>query len=92
MAALSASDTGTFRWCPATGEFLEFDENLKRLFGFAPDEPVRITEDFVARVHADDRPALTAAVDRSRRGADFEMESASSCRTGVCGGSTTGPR
>ncbi len=74
QVALANSDTGTFRWNPYTGEFLEFDENLKRLFGFAPDEPVRITEDFIARVHPDDVPALVAAVDRCRRGADFEME------------------
>jgi len=72
--ALAASETGTFRWNPRTGEFLEFDANLKRLFGFAPDEPVRVTEDFIARVHPDDLPALLPAVDRCRRGADFEME------------------
>ncbi|MGA7385029.1 MAG: hypothetical protein WBW81_10215 [Methylocella sp.] len=34
-AALAASDTGTFRWNLATGEFSDFDRNLKRLFGFA---------------------------------------------------------
>src|SRR5262249_3147344 len=31
VAALDASDTGTFRWDPATGEFLDFDDRLKRL-------------------------------------------------------------
>lgn len=35
-AALAASDTGTFRWNLATGEFSEFDESLKRLFGLPP--------------------------------------------------------
>ncbi|HEX6984605.1 MAG TPA: PAS domain-containing protein, partial [Planctomycetaceae bacterium] len=74
LAALSASETGTFRWCPGTGTFLEFDDNLKRLFGLGPEVPVRTTEDFVARVHPDDRAALAAAVDRCRAGADFEME------------------
>jgi PAS domain S-box-containing protein len=73
-AALAASDTGTFRWNPHTGEFLEFDDNLKRLFGFAPDAPVKVTEDFIARVHPDDVPALLPAVDACRRGADFSME------------------
>ena len=74
MAALSASDTGTFRWDPEAGVFLEFDDNLKGLFGLAPDHPIRSTEDFIGRVHPDDRPGLAAAVDRSRRGEDFEME------------------
>ncbi len=74
VAALSASDTGTFRWDPETGDFLEFDDNLKGLFGLAPGHPVRASEDFLARVHPDDRPALSDAVDRCRRGDDFEME------------------
>jgi PAS domain S-box-containing protein len=73
-AAMAASDTGTFRWDPHTGEFIEFDKNLNRLFGFAPDEQVRTTEDFIARVHPDDLPALTAAIEACRGGADFAME------------------
>ncbi|HJT56857.1 MAG TPA: ATP-binding protein, partial [Ktedonobacteraceae bacterium] len=72
--ALSASQTGTFRWNPATGEFLDFDANLKQLFGFAPDEPVRFTEDFLARVHPEDAPTILSAVNRCRQGADFEQE------------------
>ncbi len=71
--ALAASDTGTFRWEPATGRFLEFDENLRRLFGLGPGEAVRTTEDFLARIHPDDVPQLTQALDRCRQGADFEM-------------------
>jgi PAS domain S-box-containing protein len=71
--ALAASDTGTFRWEPSTGRFLEFDENLKRLFGLAPGEAVRVTEDFLARVHPDDRPHVAHALDRCRRGDDVEM-------------------
>src|SRR4051812_22003387 len=74
VAALSASETGTFRWDPQAGVFLEFDDNLKGLFGLAPDHPIRATEDFIARVHPDDRAGLAAAVERSRRGEDFEME------------------
>ncbi len=74
-AALAASDTGTFRWNPHTGEFLEFDDNLKRIFGIPQREQVRITEDFLARVHPDDLPRLLPAVqDCALRGADFEME------------------
>jgi PAS domain S-box-containing protein len=72
--ALASSQTGTFRWNPETGEFLDFDACLKQLFGFAPDEPVRVTEDFLARVHPDDVPAIIPAVDLCRQGADFEQE------------------
>jgi PAS domain S-box-containing protein len=74
LAALAASDTGTYRWDPNTDEFVEFDENLKRLFGLSPTADVRTTEDFVSLVHSDDVPDLLVAVERSRRGDDFEME------------------
>src|SRR5581483_4064278 len=72
--ALEASDTGTFRWNPRTGEFLEFGPSLKRLFGMSDNEIIRCTEDFVRRVHPDDVPAVTAAVERSRAGGEFDME------------------
>ncbi|HKW25827.1 MAG TPA: PAS domain S-box protein [Terriglobales bacterium] len=74
LAALAASDTGTYRWDPNTDEFVEFDENLKRLFGLSPTADVRTTEDFVSLVHSDDVPDLLVAVEHSRRGDDFEME------------------
>src|SRR6185437_14256668 len=74
LAALAASDTGTYRWDPNTDMFLEFDENLKRLFGLSPVTEVRTTEDFVSTVHADDVPELLDAVERCRQGDDFEME------------------
>src|SRR5579883_1698607 len=73
-AAMAASDTGTFRWNPRNGEFLDFDDNLKRLFGFAPGERVGTTADAMARVHPEDRAALLLAVEACRRGADFSME------------------
>ncbi|HEV2115835.1 MAG TPA: PAS domain S-box protein [Terriglobales bacterium] len=72
--ALAASDTGTYRWNFGTGEFVEFDENLKRLFGVPADREVRQTGDFVRLVHSDDVPELLAGMERSRQGADFEME------------------
>lgn len=73
-AALEASDTGTFCWNPRTGEFLEFDDNLKQLFGKGPDAQFRVTGDFVKSVHQDDRDALIAALDACRWGADFCLE------------------
>lgn len=72
--ALAASGTGTFRWNPYSGEFMEFDENLKQLYGFAPDESTHATQDLVSRVHPDDMAALMEALDRCREGADLEME------------------
>jgi PAS domain S-box-containing protein len=73
-AAIGASRTGTFRWDPESGEFLEFGDNLKKLFGLGPGESVRATEDFLRRVHPDDRLAVEQASEQVRRGADFEME------------------
>lgn len=74
QVALAASGAGTFRWNPHTGEFLDFDENLKRLLGMAPDEPMEVIADFVARVHPDDVAALLVAIERCQQGADLEME------------------
>lgn len=73
-AALAASQTGTFRWDPCTGKFLDFDDNLKTLFGFDPRSDVDKTEDFLSRVHPEDLPRLLPAVEACRKGADFEME------------------
>jgi PAS domain S-box-containing protein len=73
-AALSASDTGVFRWNPFTDEFLEVDQHFKRLWGFAPDDHVRVTQDVVARVHAADAPEFARAIDRCRDGSDLDHE------------------
>ena len=73
-AALDASETGTYRWDPNSGKFLEFDEGLKRLFGLAVTDTVDTAEEFLRQVHVDDVAAVRAGVERSRQGADFEME------------------
>ncbi|MGE5206597.1 MAG: PAS domain S-box protein [Chlamydiota bacterium] len=73
-AALAASNTGTYLWIPDRGEFLEFDENLKRLYGLAAAAPVQTTEDVLQHVHPDDVAEILAAMERSRQGADFELE------------------
>jgi PAS domain S-box-containing protein len=72
--ALSASETGTFRWNPHTGKFLEFDDNLKRLFGKEPAAQFKVTEDLTALVYPDDRDALILALEASQRGTDFSLE------------------
>jgi len=72
--ALEASDTGTFRWNPHTGEFLALGDNFKRLFGFLPATPLRHIKDVVQRIHPADAPAVTAAIEECTHGADFDME------------------
>ena len=73
QAALLASNTGTFHWDIRT-DAVTWDQNLDRLFGLQPGA-VRSLEQFVARVHPDDREAVTAAVERSAlEGADFHVE------------------
>jgi signal transduction histidine kinase len=72
--ALTASGTGTFRWDPKSGEFLEFGENLRALFEFPPEPAVIATADFLARVHPDDRAEVESNVAKCREGADFDME------------------
>ncbi len=72
--ALEASDTGTFRWNPHTGEVLALDDNFKRLFGFLPATPLRHMTDVLARIHPGDAPAVTAAIEACTHGADFDME------------------
>ena len=56
--ALAASETGTFQWDPASGEFLEFDDSLRQLFEVAAEQPVKTLADFLQKVHPDDRPRV----------------------------------
>lgn len=74
QAALDASLTGTFRWNIQTNELL-WDENRDRLFGLPPGDTVKSLQDFIDRVHPDDRQAV---IDLCRRCADegtaFDME------------------
>jgi PAS domain S-box-containing protein len=73
-AALVASGAGIFRWDPYTRELLDCDDNLRRLFGFELEEPAPKMQQFLERIHPDDLPAVTAAIERSQRGADSEVE------------------
>lgn len=73
-AALSASDTGTFRWNIRTNE-LTWDEQLGALFGLPPGQTVHSLEKFIASVYPDDRPGVVERCERcAREGADFDME------------------
>src|SRR5690606_21017540 len=56
-AALWASRIGTFRW-NVREDIFECDDNLRGLFGLDRDTPVRCAQDFLDRVHPEDRDAL----------------------------------
>ncbi len=74
QAALTASNTGTFRW-DIRKDSLDWDDELDRLFGLEPASSVRSLPGFIALVHDNDRQAVIAACERCRStGADFEME------------------
>lgn len=74
QAALSASDTGTYRW-EFGKDIVEWDENVYRLWGLPPSKAPQRIETFFAMVHPDDRPAVRERCDRcAREGADFIME------------------
>ncbi len=73
-AALAASETGTFRWEVTSGR-LEWDDNLRKLFGVAPGDRIETLDDFLARIHPDDRPLVLALCERcAREGGPFRME------------------
>ena len=73
-AAIAASGTGTFRWDIRSNE-LSWDEALDALFGLPRGKTVRSLENFIATVHPDDRPGVSARCERcARDGADFAME------------------
>ncbi|HEX5660594.1 MAG TPA: PAS domain-containing protein [Polyangiales bacterium] len=72
--ALMASETGTFRYDLIHGELVGFDDGLRRLVGLGPDEKLD-REDLLARIHAEDLPAVTAAIARTvHEAVDFELE------------------
>ncbi|MDB6110452.1 MAG: Two-component hybrid sensor and regulator [Pedosphaera sp.] len=73
-AALQASGTGTFRW-DFTTDLVHSDSNLDRLFGLAGVRAPHQVEVFLEKVHPEDRPLVTAAVERSKwEGADFDLD------------------
>jgi PAS domain S-box-containing protein len=74
QAALTASNTGTFRWDIQTNA-LDLDANLTRLLGLPPDAVVASLDDFAGLVHPDDRHRVVQACWLSaREGSDFNEE------------------
>jgi len=73
ITALTAARMGTWQWDLATNRE-RFDEGLNRLFGVGAGE-IREFEDFLARVHPDDRGAVTVAFRQSAEsGVDLDVE------------------
>ena len=60
--ALAASDTGTFHWDLRTSE-LHWDQNLERLYGLPPGQTVTSIQEFLSKVHPDDRGSIAAAAE-----------------------------
>ena len=59
--ALDAASMGVWYWS-ATDNRLTWDEPLRRMYGVRPDERIERYEDFIGRVHPDDREMVEARV------------------------------
>jgi PAS domain S-box-containing protein len=62
--ALDAAQMGVWHWS-AVENRLTWDDTLRRLYGLGPDDRVATYEDFIARVHPDDRESVEATVRRA---------------------------
>jgi PAS domain S-box-containing protein len=72
--ALKAARMGTWRWDVAINE-LSWDEGLETLYDLAPGEKVTRYEQFVERVHQDDRAFVARSVEEALQsgGLDYEF-------------------
>lgn len=59
--ALDAARMGVWHWS-ATDNRLTWDDALRRIYGVGPDERIAGYEDFIGRVHPDDRGLVEATV------------------------------
>ena len=57
--ALESSGVGTWDWMISAGKAV-WDGNTRRLFGFDPDSPVRMADQFMAAIHPEDRERIYA--------------------------------
>ncbi|MFL5401749.1 MAG: PAS domain S-box protein [Gemmatimonadales bacterium] len=73
--ALRAARMGTWRWDVQTNS-LDWDEELESLYDLAPGEKVTSHEQFLGRVHPEDRGFILDSMDRAFRGGgglDYEF-------------------
>ena len=74
QAALSASETGTYRWNIQTG-FVEWDETMNRLFCLSDDYSLTTLPQFISLIHPEDREAVASEIEKCGNASeDFEME------------------
>ncbi len=66
--AIDATGVGTWDFRPATGE-LRWSNSCRAVWGLARDAPV-VFDAWVSAIHPDDRPRVTAAMERALRGED----------------------
>lgn len=72
--ALDASQTGTWDWRIASNQ-LVWDESVYRQFGIDPGAAEGTFEDFLQRLHPDDRGAVSRTIEEAIRGkSDFHAE------------------
>jgi PAS domain S-box-containing protein len=62
--ALDAAQMGVWFWS-ATENRLSWDDTLRRMYGLSPDDRVTGYEDFITRVHPDDREFVESSVRRA---------------------------
>ena len=62
--ALDAARMGVWYWS-STDNVLTWDETLRRMYGLGPDDRVAGYEDFISRVHPDDREFVEQSVQRA---------------------------
>jgi PAS domain S-box-containing protein len=74
QAALSASETGTYRWNIQT-DSVEWDETMNRLFCRSQDYVLTRLQEFVSLIHPEDRKAVKREIEKCGNASeDFEME------------------
>jgi len=64
--ALSAADMGTWRRVPSTNRDIR-DGSFNGILGLEPVETTQPADDFVSRVHPEDRPAVEKAIESAAR-------------------------
>jgi PAS domain S-box-containing protein len=73
--ALTAARMGAWQW-DVVNNTLTWDEQLHELYGIEPGEQVTRYEDFIQRIHPDDRASVAASVQRALNGGgglDYEF-------------------
>jgi PAS domain S-box-containing protein len=69
------SHTGSWAWCATTNEMRYWSEECFRVLGFDPQQGLPPREQFLQRIHPDDRAMMRERFDRAKRDkADYDGE------------------